>query len=140
MAFINEYISEEDIKKYDVKYAWEKISGPGEPSKYTWTVDKEKNIYFIPMVSGKEEFSNQKLCALWWSGALLRVSLANVGGQLDYDNSKGSVVWDLLRIWKPTDFILQDDEIIPILKEALVVYGFSGISIPIIDYRVDFTF
>lgn len=43
------------------------------------------------------------------------VSLANVGGRLDYDNSKGSVVWDLLSIWKPKDFILQEDEIIPVL-------------------------
>jgi hypothetical protein len=145
MAFINEYISEEDIIKYEVKEAWEKIS-PGSTgpdsflSKYTWTIDKDRDVYFIPMASGKEEFSNQSISALWWKGTLLSVSLASMGGYLDYPNGKGERTWALIKILKPKEFHVPDVEIIPILKDALITFGYDGIILPIKDYKVTFTF
>ena len=43
MGFINEYISESDIKKYDIKALDEKYyKAHYEPS---WTVDHERDIY-----------------------------------------------------------------------------------------------
>ncbi|MES2822539.1 MAG: hypothetical protein V4732_02985 [Pseudomonadota bacterium] len=129
MSFINEYISEEDVKNYGVKEAWRRIS-PGVagsdyfPSEFTWTVDKEKDIYFIPMVSGREETSNQKICALWWKGTLLSVTLEKFGPP---ELAPNTIRWDLTYIWKPKDSTILDEDIKPVLREALLTYGARGI-------------
>lgn len=147
MAFINEYISEEDIKKYDIRGIWKQFHPfltdeelDLSVDKYSWTVDKDREIFFIPLKSGKDEFSNQKSCALWWKGHLLSVIIENVGGHLDYPNQIGSITWGLVNIDRPTDFIVMDSEVVSALKEALIVYRLRGIQIPIANYSVKFDF
>ena len=67
MAFINEYIPEEDIKKYGIREIWDTFHpfGKGDinlQKKHSWTLDEEREIFFIPASSGKEEFSNITTC------------------------------------------------------------------------------
>jgi hypothetical protein len=145
MAFINEYISEEDIQKYGIRQEWDKFHPFSKNDlnllkKHSWTVDKERDVFFIAATSGREELSNQVTCILWWKGVYLSVTLSHEEGGLDYQKSQGNVVWQLLNIWKPKDFIVPDVEIIPVLKEALIVYRYAGIRIPIDDYKVEFKF
>jgi hypothetical protein len=145
MAFINEYISEEDMKKYDIKGVWKKYhpsttDEEAASQTYTWTIDRDREAFFIPIMSGREEFSGQKTCAFWWKGTLFSVLIVYAGGALDYAASKGSVVWELLNILKPTSSTVPDAEIIPLLKDALTAYRLSGVAFPINDYQVTFKF
>ena len=148
MAFVNEYTSEEDMKKYEIRDVWKKLYGdmPDETLDamqgrgYCWTVDKERDFFLIRIKSGQFEESNHVQFALRWKGGLLSVTVANVGSHLDYPARTGSVKWDLLQIWKPKGFAVPDTEIISILKEALTVYELDGIRHPMNSYPVSFTF
>lgn len=145
MAFINEYISEEDIKKYGIREIWDQFHPFSKNDmnllkKHSWTVDKERDVFFIPAKSGREEKSSQVIAILWWKGAYLSVTLANVGGHYDHVNKKGDKRWQLIDVWRPAGFEVSDEDIIPVLKEALVKYGFSGIAIPVENYTVNFAF
>ena len=147
MAFINEYISEEDIKKYDIRGIWRKFDRCSSDEerdamvgRYSWTIDRGLGIFFIPISNGKEEFSNQKICALWWRGHLLRVTIANMGSEFDHVNRTGHITWGLADIWKPEGFHISNSEIISVLKDALTIYQLHGIWIPMNSYKVDFNF
>lgn len=147
MAFMNEYISPKDMDFFDIRNLWrvfhpsatdeslDSIAGP-----YSWTVDKEKNIFLIPVRQGRYEESNQKLFALWWQGSLLSVTLEQIDGNLDYPNKTGFVIWGLVNIWRPSDVSISDEDIIKELKSALIVYQLGGVSLPMTDYSVDFNF
>lgn len=145
MAFVNEYVSEEDIKKYGIREIW-KLFHPRNKNldvlmtSYSWTVDKDNQVFFFPVISGKEEASNQEICALWWKGTLLSVTLAKLGGELDFANRTGSIVWGLVDIWKPDDFLVSDEEIKSVLKDALTAYQLDGIRNPMKEYFVSFKF
>ena len=53
MGFINENISDEDMKKYDMEekyyffYPEDRKSGPSSAYKFNWTIDRERKL-FIP--------------------------------------------------------------------------------------------
>ena len=145
MDFVNEYISEEDIKKYGIREIWDQFHPFSKNDmnllkKHSWTVDRDRDVFFIPAKSGREEKSNQIIAMLWWEEIYLSVTLANVGGKLDYLNKIGSVVWALIDIWRPGDSTISDTVIIPVLKEALIAYQFDGIRNPMTEYKVEFTF
>ena len=144
MTFINEYVSDEDVKKYKLQEMWDEYhpysKGRVKPYfRHTWTIDREKNIFFIPARTGREEFSNQTVCILWMEGVELSVTIRK-SGWANIKEGKGSVSWDLDRIRKPENCAIKDKEIIQVLKEALVVYGYRGILRSLPDYTVDFKF
>ena len=144
MAFVNEYISEDDIKKYGIREIWAKFrsntNGKSNRTQYDWTIDKERDIFFISAKSGREDKSNEIIAILWWRGIYLSVTLAKIGGELDFRNRIGSVLWEFRGIWKPEGFNVLDEEIIPILKEALVAYQLDGVEHPMVEYKVNFNF
>lgn len=145
MAFVNEYVSEEDIEKYNLKEIWLNFR-PGRkkeiPSyfRFSWTVDKERNVFFIPAYSGKEEFSDRVNCIFSWKGVLLDVTLQGVSGWLDYENGRGEKQWGLINIKKPKGFLVPDVDIISVLKEALLAFGCDGVTTPMKDLRISFVF
>ncbi len=54
MAFVNEYVSEEDIRKYDLvtlrlQYnpVWKKEGKLPYNYQFTWTIDRERDIFLI---------------------------------------------------------------------------------------------
>lgn len=52
MAFVNEYISEEDIKKYEIREIWDKFHPFSKNDmnllkKHSWTVDKERDVFLF---------------------------------------------------------------------------------------------
>jgi hypothetical protein len=147
MAFVNEYISDEDMEKYKIidmykssTLNWNHVDEGLMKGHYAWTINKERNIYLIPMAHGRFEESNQRYFVLWWKGVLLGATVASVGGGVNHIERTGSEVWDLLRLRKPENFLVPDAEIIPVLKEALVVFQYNGIHSPMHDYKVTFTF
>ncbi|MES9822515.1 MAG: hypothetical protein ABW161_07200 [Candidatus Thiodiazotropha sp.] len=65
MTFVNEFASEEDIEKYDLNGIWNQYF-PSRKGKYylgqrPWfTIDRERNIFFMVLDGGREEHSNRK--------------------------------------------------------------------------------
>lgn len=149
MAFINEYISQDDMAKYKIRDLWRRIKGyvsesDAEVDAYvgraSWTVDKSQEIFFIFTGYGKEEESNQMHGVLGCKDMFLNVSVAAVGGHFDYKTKIGAKTWSLIHISKPEGFFVSDAEIVSALKSALTAYQFDGIKTSMIDYPVTFTF
>lgn len=148
MAFINEYVSDEDVKKYELEKMWDdfhpfyKHSYKEPGFRFAWTVDRTRNAYFMPVHIGREEYSNQITCVLWIDGIQLVVVLNK--GDESTENVKdglGKVVWYLSEIRKPvSNTTLDHSEIIELLKEALLEYGYDGIWKALPNYAVNFAF
>lgn len=131
MGFVNEYISDEDLNKYGIQEIWDEFHPYSKNDlnlihKHSWTVDKKECIFFMPVAEGKEEFSNRQDCILGWKDSILRVTLDQLGS-VNYKTEIGTRIWRLVDIWKPEDFAVKDQDIVSALKEALLIYGDSGV-------------
>jgi hypothetical protein len=133
MTFVNEYATDDDIEKYDLNGVWDKYH-PARKGKYylgqrpSFTIDRERNIYFKTIRSGRFDESNRKTALLWINERHIIVELIKAGGL----NPKGlntnpfKIRWELVG-YHPDPGILQSKkQIMAILNEALIVYGYSG--------------
>ena len=78
MAFVNEYISPEDVEKYGIKAQDDfYIKAHYEPS---WTRDRERDIYLRYMGRGREEFADEWTFVLYWRGRQIEAVLKVSGG------------------------------------------------------------
>jgi hypothetical protein len=139
MAFINEYISEEDIEKYQINEVMNSYQGEGEfPKKYykhLWTIDKEKESWFMWVDMPHEpldhtRFTGENFFILHYKDKNIEIVLKKVFEESSVKNIENPyyITWKLDRISKPKALQnLSDDEIIEILKEALNVYANEGI-------------
>ncbi len=132
MAFVNEYVSDDDIKKYNLDRVWldrnavYKIEGK-LPSgfRHKWTVDRERDTYFM-MAGGGSYDRDFTSWVLYREGQLWDIDLSKPGeGSNSFDEQPYRIVWALERInlRKPE---AAHREIIQVLKEALTVYGYAG--------------
>ncbi len=139
MAFVNEYISDEDIKKYNLielmNYYYKlDYSGHFDPKyrKLSWTVDKERNIWLLKAISRhlpdhREGWTGEVYFVLYYKRRKIEIVLNNVGA----DESKDPIImiWKVLRI-KEEDikgFDKKDkQEMFKVLQEALSEYGLIG--------------
>ena len=129
MAFVNEYIPEEDIKKYDIP-AWNEkyLRSNFRPA---WTIDRERDIYLRYMHTGREASNDQWIFCFYWKGDMLSAEL-QVSGENDPD---GLLVkhYKLLRLMfslfdpLPDSLCSHKSEILADLKEALIAFGDLGI-------------
>ena len=137
MAFVNEYASPEDAKKYDL----DGISlqfGKDPALRYQWTIDRERNIFLIWMEAGREEFAARQTFLLWWQGnfVVVRLLSATTGGLDGQATSR----WQLQQINLPPEVVTKRAEILDVLKEALVIYQVSGIGLPVTNHTAIFEF
>lgn len=144
MAFVNEYVPEEDIKKYNLMEIWDSFRVPSHRGellpgfRFTWTIDRERNIFFMPVKWGTEEDPTRRTCVLWCDGSQVIITIDHC---IDKPHEVGKKsVWELVSICKPTNFTVSDGEIIKILKEALTTYGADGIWRSVPNYIVEFKF
>ena len=125
MTFVNEYISAEEIKKYDLENINKRFIVGGTKAR-DWTIDRERNIYLRNVANGREEFSHQSTWTFYWHGELILLELDNistsgVAGGDRCGNKK------LRSITIPHHLEANYDEIIVDLKEALTVYKDGGV-------------
>ena len=137
MAFINEYISEEDFKKYDIKGICEQF----DISFYrlAWTVDREKAIFLIFLAdkSCADGYFGSKLL-FYWKGSPIRVDLMKAGAGGSY-KEKSFCRWALQKIELP-EALEEQMAIMAELKNALTAYKAGGIEVPVADHTVYFDF
>ena len=136
MAFTNEYISEEDIKKFGI----EEIDKRYRKAHYKpdWTVDRDENIYLRHMRVGREELCNHAYFTFYWGGELIDVELKRRGEGVR--GGKGTTTWTLVILKLPD--VLKDNkpEIIENLKAALKAFGESGVLSSVVEHTATFEF
>jgi hypothetical protein len=124
MAFVNEYISEEDWKKYDIDGANKKF--PWGVSFRDWTIDRNRDVYLRQVGSGREEFYYQSTWTLYWHGNLLRVELETISAT----GSRGgpcSAHERIRSIHIPLHLQEKRDQIMTDLYDALVAHKDGGV-------------
>jgi len=137
MAFVNEYVSAEDAKKYDFARLFKRFDKSllGHP---TWTIDRENDAFLLWLRASREESRNYQMFAMWWKGKVFPVYLIPTsGGRL---NEKSFTHWRLMELELPEELNLQRSEIVNALKAALIEFKEFGIRVPVVDHTVTFEF
>lgn len=147
MAFVNEFVSDLDVKKYElenVKYKYSSsLIASGIPSsfKFDWVFDRERNIYLMKVRHGREEICNRTYWILNWDGCEfeIQIDLAD-GSSPNLNDSPFVIVFDLVEIIPKEKNLIHDDKVISVLKEALTVYGYEGARRQVENTLVNFNF
>lgn len=147
MAFVNEYVSGEDVQKYNLDEVWlhrnpvYRREGKLPPGfRHKWTVDRERNFYFMVTGGGGYDRGNITECVLYLDGVLLNVELAKPGeGSKSFSEQPYRIVWELNKMLpKLPDSTSQ--EAVRVLKDALRAYGYAGARRQIPNTIVEFKF
>ncbi|WP_037588120.1 hypothetical protein [Stenoxybacter acetivorans] len=144
MAFVNEIVSEEDIQKYGLdelmsdfnpfSLYWRKnIKERPSTFRHAWTIDRERNIYFMLVKridetgpSGRPEPTNKSIFILDFQGRRVCITVERAYCSPSFSDNPFQIVWDLLEIDASAVPKMPKTEVIDILKEALLVYGYEG--------------
>lgn len=119
MAFLNEFLTEEEITAFLAKG----IKNPGNSpiiQPYVWTIDRQKNV-FLMKVYGYREPPYETWFILVWKDTPIPVLLL---GEWSGDNDR---IWNLIRLQIPVELNEQRTEIIQDLKNALKVLQLDGV-------------
>ena len=135
MAFVNEYASEEDIKKYNLVEIWlgqhpeyKREGKPPSRYRFNWTIDREREIWLMCVARGGYDRGNLSIWDLFWKGELLSFWLVKPGeGSKSFNEQPYRIVWG----FSPFSLHPADHpdwpEILQVFKEALTVYGYEGV-------------
>lgn len=147
MGFINEYASDNDIEKYDLKSVWDKYHPTSKGQYYLGhkpmlTIDREKNIFLLPIEQGREEHGNRTTMLLWIdeNHVLAEIDLVRGLNPDGIESNPYRIVWELADVHPQKGFHLPRKTIIEILKNALSVFGFDGANRQLPNTLVEFRF
>ena len=136
MAFVNEYISEEDIKKYDIEALNKKFCIADYNSK--WTVDSERDIYLRYIGHGHEEFIQEHDFYMFWEGGVIDICLhVEQGGKIDGPQWRH---YELIKIKIPDEISEYKANILDDLKEALTEFKSAGLFSRCSTFKATFEF
>ena len=137
MAFVNEYISQEDMEKYGLiklMNHYYKLDGRFHPfnpktRKLSWTIDKERGIWLLNAISmhlpdARDGYTGETFFIIYYKGRKIEVVLN--GSQIDRDTDPIKITWKLLRIRDEDIQGLDKEEVFKVLREALDGYGWDG--------------
>lgn len=140
MAFVNEFVSEEEIAKYDLdalmkKYnprGWKWGRPPG--FKHHWTIDRHKSTFLLMLrrnsvvgPSGNPEPGSERL--VWFSigGRDLYFEVDRpLGGSTRTDEVPFRVLWKIKKVDSQIHQKPEETSVTSLLREALTVYGDCG--------------
>lgn len=137
MAFVNEYVSTEDAKKYDLDGIRTRLGHRPYPQ-YRWTIDHERDVFLMWIVRGRESFAAHQTFLFWWKGTPLVVRLLSAT-----TDTQGMVTstWQFQRFDElPPGLAGKKEELLGVLKEALVEYKVSGIGSLVENHTAVFKF
>ena len=133
MGFVNEFIPEEDVEKYQLAEIDKRFVVGGTNAR-DWTIDRERDIYLRNVAVGREDWRNQTEWTFYWHGTLLtmRLDLVGTGGKT---GEPGWAHWKM--IWMcgtdglPMHLKPHKAQILDDLKEALTAFrGLGGVYAP----------
>lgn len=146
MAFMNEYISDEDIKNYEIEKVWLRHNaqyiGKSRPTafRFQWTIDRDRNIYFMVVAGGgRADHEDGTTCVLNWQGkqTTVRIDKAD-GSSANLNDNPFKIIWELLNT--PSLDSVSNREILGVLKEGLTTYGYEGARRQVPNTIVEFKF
>lgn len=155
MAFLNERISDEDIKKYTLMDVWnrykldEKIKVLNSDKPYDFAIDRENNQWLIYLARVKHErwepkrqgYTDEHIFLFYYNSVIYEIRLirkkyeakfAEVGHKV----LLRTIAWDL----KSIDPTPNDSNILKALKEALTVYGEDGLFTEDVEHLIECNF
>jgi len=133
MGFVNEYVSDEDIEKYDLNAIWDEFHPlyKGElffGNRPEWTIDREANVFLISMAIGRGDHGNRRTFLLWMNGVRVVAEVDLVQGSSgDLDANPFMMVWDLARLNVPGQLDGEKANVLAMFKAALLTFGYWGI-------------
>ena len=132
MGFVNERISAEDIKKYDLENISKKYIVGGVPIT-DWTIDRGRDIYLRLVRRGREEYAHESVWNFYWRGTLIHLDANMIGG----GGGRGEPGWTHWRVvWmSPIEPSLKE-EMLSDLREAFLAYKDGGIFSSNTTYEV----
>lgn len=120
MAFVNEFISEEDKQKIDwTKFKWWKNSDPHRPWK--WTIDRERDVFLVMLVGRGREGDHPELYALCWKGDVIRFCAERDGNGMFATGV--DMLWKIFNIEIPPNLEGVKEEVLSVLREAIDAHG-----------------
>ncbi len=129
MAFVNEWISEEDMEKYHIREIRKKmVADKGRPD---WVRDRERDMYLM-QVNALGRDNEYETWLLYARGKYAAVRMYRIGGDIHEDKTE-DIRWCFQEFDKglfcPFPEPPQEDlpAIFRLLEEALSVYGRRGI-------------
>ena len=154
MAFVNEYISKEDIEKYDIFGIWNKFLPEREQVKKEtekryipqWTIDREREIWFSyagRVIDQDLDFGQGTGEVIWYlnyKGKNLEVRLQRGKESFTIKERPYIKNWIFLSITPESLDDISNKELRNIIKEALDVYGTNGISSLVDRKDINLTF
>ena len=149
MGFVNEWVDDSDVEKYQLESHFKKIDRldffikkhkkpelPG--AKISWTVCRDKNMFLIPFKSGISVDAMVTWFLFVWQGESIVVRL----GQKYRGEKRDLIIWEMIHMafysQEPGDY--EKSKIIENLKEALTEFKVDGVLCDRPNYRVDFEF
>ena len=140
MAFVNEFIPDEDVEKYHLKEI-DKHFHPGTRAR-DWTIDRERDIYLrnVDIGGGPDpEGRNELIWTFYWKGDPLTVRLDSITG----GGERGKPGWSHWRmVWLngsnglPAHLKAHKGQILETLKDALLAYKDGGVYSSCTSYEV----
>ena len=149
MAFVNEYISEEDIKKYNLEEDWirrnPQYRPEGRPTScpLKWTIDRERNVHLMDISYGgrADDGLPGRRFRLDWDGKSFLCWLEyGAGRSRKYNEVPYIIVWNLVSITPHDLHKVSREQVIQWLKEALIVFGDDGANSYVQNAIVKFNF
>ncbi|WP_238691782.1 hypothetical protein [Xanthomonas arboricola] len=141
MPFINEFIPELDVVKYDLEVI-DRDFVVGGTNARDWTIDRDRDMYLRNVANGggtEIEVRNKTKFSFYWHGELLTLRLDLVDG----GGARGQPGWSHWRLmWinggdgLPEHLKADKDQFIAGLKEALLTYKDFGVHSRNTDYHI----
>ena len=140
MAFVNEWISQEDIKKYNLielkdSYLKKDYRSYKDWMKLHWCVDRKREIWFMYVVSPHVDdhrvgFTGEDFFILHYQGQNIEIVMHRVSKEssVKLSDIPFRVIWKLIRINGEAIKGFEYEEILSVLKEVLNTYGWMGIQ------------
>jgi hypothetical protein len=147
MAFVNEYVSPEDIKKYklDEQFLWCHREYTSLPSDFqpSWTIDRARNIYLMAtgMANPAREAESWFAFLLNWDSKEFLIKLEKGPGSEKLNESPFLICWNKVVSIYPSGLATEEmEKILGMLREALAVRGYDGARKQVPNTVVQFDF
>lgn len=120
MPFINELIPEADKARIDwSKFRAWPFSDPHDPWK--WTIDRENDVFFIGLETGRWSEHQPSTFALSWKGHVVRIEAEDRGvGEF---TTGVDMFWTISKVEIPPELRTHKEEVLDILRKAVDAYG-----------------
>lgn len=147
MPFKNEFANEKDMEKFDLVGLWNKYAESYEKPFFglrpTITIDRERNIFLREVWHGSREWNSGEVkYLLWVNGSCVRARMSQSLTQNIQTMVQGVdyCTWRLDELRIPENSKLEAEEVIAILKEALIADGNNRAMNPAQKAEIKFKF